>query len=123
MEFLDLKLEWSTLIPLVKKGIEELKLDGVGGVYRISKKESDGKFYVVLVGSAKELRAELLKLISENTAFKAFYDIGGDFSFRFAPLQNEEEQKAVEKQLYKQYAPRFNTEEPSSLIDVKVNLN
>lgn len=123
MEPSDLKLEWSTLTSLTRENIEKLKLDGIEGVYRISRKESDGKFYVVLVGSMLDLKAELLKLISENSAFKIYFEQGGDFSFRFASVKGEEVRKAIEKQMYKQYAPKFNPSEPNASLDVKVNLN
>lgn len=123
MEPSDLRLEWSTLTPYTKENIEKLKLEGIEGVYRISKKEQDGKFYVILVGSATDLKAELLKLISENSLFKIYFDQGGDFSFRVASLKDEVMRKAVNKQMYKQYAPRFNTNEPDSTLDVKINLN
>src|SRR6185503_20475629 len=101
----------------------KLKLDGVEGVYRVSKKEPDGKFYVVYIGSAPDLKSELLKLISESSPFQTYYSQGGDFSFRYAPLAGEEMRKAVEKQMYKQYAPRFNSREPISPLEVKANLN
>ena len=32
-------------------------------------------------------------------------------------------QKAIEKQMYKHYAPQFNIKEPNSSLDVKANLN
>ena len=123
MEPSDLKLVWSTLIPYTKEDLEKFKLDGVEGVYRISKKETDGKFYVVLIGSALNLKTELLRIIDENTPFQMYYTQGGDFSFRFAPVGGEDTRKAVEKQMYKQYAPLFNNAEPNSSLDTKVNLN
>jgi hypothetical protein len=115
----DSVLKWSTLIPLVKSQVEGLSLGGIEGVYRISKKENDDKFYVVLIGSATDLNTELLKQISRAEFSKQ----SGEFSFRYAPVTGEEMRKAIEKQMYKQYVPRFNPTEPQSTLEVKVNLN
>ena len=111
----EITLKWSKLLPLVAEEIN--KVDGKNGVYRISRKESDDKFYVIFVGSTTDLKFELLE---KN---EIFLKQGGEFAFRYAEINDEEEKKSIEKQMYKKYAPEYNSKEPISLIDVKVNLN
>jgi hypothetical protein len=117
-------LKWSKLTPLNKTEIE--KITDISAVFRLSKKQpSDNKFYVFYVGSTQELKKELLKLISEdndNALLKAFLKVG-TFAFKYAEVKDEDIRKAVEKQMYKQYAPEFNTQEPNSPLDIKTNLN
>lgn len=115
----DINIEWSKLLPFKKDAIEKLGLKEVEGVYRISKKKADEKFYVVFIGSAVKLEVDLLELILE----KDFIKQGGDFSFRYAPVKGEDVRRAIERQMYRQYAPEYNSKEPESTLDVKVNLN
>jgi len=118
----DIILKWSQLIPFTFDEVSKLAINGVAGVYRISKKEPDGKFYVVFIGSTVDLDKELLELISNKN--NNFLKQDGEFSFRYAPVdKGEETRKAIEKQMYKQYVPKYNTKEPISSLDVKVNLN
>ena len=121
MERSDLALEWSKLLPLEKDEVDKLDGTKLEGVYRISKKEPDGKFYVVFIGSTSDLKDELLKLISKES--DNFFKQGGEFSFRHSLVKGEEIRKAIEKQMYKQYAPEHNSKEPNSSLDIKVNLN
>lgn len=114
-------LKWSKLIPLSKNEVEKLSLKNIQGVFRISKKEHDDKFYVVYVGSSQDLSETLLKLFSDKE--NNFLKIDGDFSFRYAEVKSEEMRRAIEKQMYKQYVPKFNPTEPKSDLDVRVNLN
>ncbi|MDO8639452.1 MAG: hypothetical protein Q7R53_00865 [bacterium] len=116
----DINLVWSTLISLSSEEVDKLNGGGIEGVFRISKKESDGKFYVVFIGSASDIKNELSSLLSEE---KGFLKQGGDFAFRYAPIKSEDKRKAIEKQMFKQYVPRYNSKEPVSPIEVKVNLN
>lgn len=119
-----LALNWSKLLSLKEDDIK--KIENTPAVFRFSKKGSDGKFYVFFVGSTANLKDELSKLISdknENTSLKVYLAQGGDFSFRYALVEDENIRKAVEKQMYKHYAPELNTKEPSSPIEVKVNLS
>ena len=118
MENLDLTLQWSKLIPFTNDAIKPL-LNGIEGVYRISRKEPDDKFYVVFIGSSPDLGDELSKKLSESIFIKQ----DGNFAFRYASIKGEEKRKAIEKQMYKQYAPQFNQTEPQSSLDIKVNLN
>ena len=121
MEKTDLILKWSNLRLLTESNIKNFSIDKVEGVYRISKKEDDGKFYVIFIGSTLSLGEELLRLLSDSD--NNFLKEGGEFAFKYAPVKREDERKAIEKQMYKQYVPQFNTGEPQSTLDIKVNLN
>lgn len=116
----DIKLTWSKLILLTEEEVKKLNGGTIEGVYRISKKETDGKFYVVFTGSSTDIKNELSSLLSQENSF---LKQGGEFSFRYAPLLGEGNRKAVEKKMYKQYTPQYNAEEPVSPLDVDVNLN
>ena len=115
----DINLIWSTLLLLTSEEVNKLNGGGIEGVFRISKKEADGKFYVVFIGSASDIKNELNLLLSKEDGFLK----QGEFSFRYAPIKGEEKRKAVEKQMYKQYIPQYNPKEPVSTLEVKVNLN
>lgn len=117
-------LNWSKLIALNSENIK--KIENRSAVFRLSKKQPDEKFYVFFVGSTKTLKDELLRLESDkndNVPLRMYLAQGGDFSFRYALVEDEDMQKAIEKQMYKHYAPEFNVKEPNSSLDVKVNLN
>lgn len=119
MQNYDINLNWSKLTLLTTEEVNRLNGSIIEGVYRISKKETDGKFYVIFVGSTVDLKKELLSLLSAETGF---LKQGGEFSFRYAPINDENKRKAIEKQMYKQYAPPYNAKEPISSLDIKVNL-
>jgi hypothetical protein len=121
MEKPDLTLQWSKLILLKENEIKKHPIDKVEGVYRISKKEDDDKFYVIFIGSTLDLGGALSKLLSD--ANDNFLNQGGEFAFRYAPVKGEEERKSIEKQMYKKYVPQYNQSEPQSNLDIKVNLN
>jgi hypothetical protein len=114
----DLTLQWSKLVSLTESEIKKLPKE-IESVYRISKKAPDEKFYVVFIGSGLNLEDDLRKLLSE----KDFLKQKGEFSFRYAPIKGEETRRAIEKQMYKQYAPTYNSKEPESSLDVRANLN
>jgi len=116
----DIRLTWSKLLLLTLDEIDKLNSNIIEGVYRISKKETDGKFYVVFIGSAPDLKKELHLLLLKETSF---LKQGGEFSFRYAPIIGNEKRKAIEKQMYKQYLPQYNSKEPESSLDVEVNFN
>ncbi|MES2436600.1 MAG: hypothetical protein V4519_01185 [Patescibacteria group bacterium] len=116
----DLILQWSKLISLTEDQVDKLPQD-IEGAFRISKKEGDDRFYVVFIGSSTDLKKELKKLIAEKKT--NFLEHNGEFSFRYAPVKGVEIRKAIEKQLYRQYAPEYNSKEPESSLDVKANLN
>lgn len=133
MEKTDLILTWSKLLPLKEEEIE--KLGNIGAVFRISKKQPDEKYYVCFVGSTSDLKNELSYIVGLSSDGRTNYDKGnyailkmfitqsGDFSFRYAPVEDGLMQKAIEKQMYKHYAPEYNLKEPVSNLDVKLNLN
>lgn len=119
-----IQLTWSKLIPLKNEEIE--KLDDIGGVYRISKKAEDGKYYVFFVGSADNLKENLLTHLSDketNSRLKNYLQQGKDFVFRYAVIKERNIQEAIEKQMYKHYLPEYNLEEPKSSLDIEANLN
>lgn len=113
----ELVLQWSKLLPLTVDNIETLS--GKEGVYRVSRKALDEKFYVIFIGSSSDLMTELLSIMDEKAFLKEKYE----FSFRYSLVSGAEIRKAVEKKMYKQYAPTYNTKEPDSTLDIKVNLN
>ena len=124
MEHLTLHLNWSKLLPLTEANLEQI--GNIPAVFRVSKKSPDGNFYVVFVGSTATLQDELKAIQNGtivNTILQAYVLQTADLSFRYAPLASEQTRKAVEKQMYRHYAPEANQEEPKSLIDVKANLN
>lgn len=57
-------INWSKLTQFTKTEVE--KIDTVGGVYRISKKGDDGKYYVFFVGSSENLKQKLLLHLPES---------------------------------------------------------
>jgi len=119
-----IKINWSKLIRFNKEEVE--KLDIFGGVYRISKKAEDGKYYVFFVGSGEDIKQKLLSHLSDeeaNTRLKNYLQQKSDFSFRYALVKERNMQEAVEKQMYKHYIPEYNPEEPKSSLDVEANLN
>lgn len=116
----DINLVWSTLIRLTSEKLDKLNNGMIEGVFRISKKESDGKFYVVFIGSATDIKGELTSLLSKK---EDNFLRKGEFSFRYAPIEGEEKRGAIEKQMYKQYFPQYNSKKPISSLEIRVNLN
>lgn len=115
----DINLVWSTLIPLTSEELGKLSSSTIEGVFRISKKELDGHFYVVFIGSTIDIKDELTSLLSKEDSFLK----QGEFSFRYAPIEGEEKRKAIEKQMFKQYVPQYNLRKPISPLEIKANLN
>jgi len=121
-------LVWSKLLVLDEEIIK--KQDDSPAVYRISKKETDGKYYVVFVGNTLTLREELLDILKEKSEKKddksflrAYLREGGDFSFRYALVAEENIRKGAEKQMFKHYAPKLNLNDPGNSLEIQVNLN
>jgi len=119
-------LTWSKLLPF---GDEYLKnVESSGGVFRISRKDSDGKFYVVYIGGASDMKKTLEDILSGTNTdlpIKPEIDKGEHFAFKYANIVDVDTRKAIEKQLYKQYVPKYNIPlgEPTSSLDIKANLN
>ena len=125
MESKDLK--WSKLIPLNEQEVNKLN-EKLAGVFRISEKNKiDGQFYVVFVSSSLNMKADLTKIISHDYSDRplmSYLRNGNEFAFRYVGgIVEEDLRKAIEKQMYKHYAPMFNKEEPVSPLDVQVNLS
>lgn len=119
-----IEITWSKLTPLTDKNLS--KLGNLGGVYRLSKKADDEKYYVFFVGSAENIKEKLLLHKSDketNTRLKEYLSREGDFRFRYAVVEDKSIQQAIEKQMYKHYIPEYNPEEPKSSIDIEANLN
>ena len=120
----NIQLTWSKLIPLTGEQIE--KLGDVSGVYRISKKSDDGKYYVFFVGGGENIKEKLLSHLSEketNIRLKSFLKLGGEFVFRYTVIAEKNIREAIEKQMYRTYQPEYNQEEPKSSLEVEANLN
>lgn len=126
MEKSTIELKWSKLLGLKEEMLKDIPISG--GVFRISRKELDGKYYVIYVSSTSNIKETLLELIlrdKDGVPIKSEIDSGKDIKFRFALLEEEEIRKAVEKQMFKNYFPKYNltTGEPVSPLEVKANLN
>ncbi|MEK7558958.1 MAG: hypothetical protein AAB521_01480 [Patescibacteria group bacterium] len=119
-----IQINWSKLLPLTKTQLSTLPK--TSGVYRLSRKKEDGKFYVFYVGSAGNIKEKLLNHISEqeeNTRLKQYLNQGGEFRFKYAEVQDQNFREAIEKQLYRHYLPELNAEEPKSTLDIEANIN
>ena len=57
-------INWSRLLPFNKAEIE--KLGNISGVYRLSKKADDGKYYVFFIGSAENIKEKFLLHLSNK---------------------------------------------------------
>ncbi len=118
-------LVWSRLIPLTKEELEKLPV--VAGAFRISEKSTDGKYYVIFVGSSSDIKGKLLEIISDeynDLTLKSYLKSGKEFAFRYVgEIDDENLRSAIEKQMYKRYAPGFNKQEPISSLDIRVNLS
>ncbi len=118
-------LEWSKLLQLTAS--EVAKIEEKAGVFRISKKNSDGKYYIVFVGSGDNLKSELQGIESGqkgNELLTLILAQEGPFAFKYAVVEEAKIRKAIEKQMYNHYAPIANQgSEPESNLDIKANLS
>ncbi len=118
-------LKWSELLQLTQGEIS--KLDEKPGVFRISKKNTDGKFYIVFVGSGDNLKSSLQEIQSGkigNELLTLILAQEGQFAFKYAEVEDVNIRKAVEKQMYNHYAPIGNQGvEPESILDIRANLS
>lgn len=119
-----IQVVWSKLSPLTKSAID--KISNVSGVYRLSKKNEDGKFYVFYVGSAENIKEKLLYHLSEkedNIQLKQYLSREGDFAFKYAEVKDKDIREGIEKQLYKHYLPELNNGEPKSTLEIEANIS
>ncbi len=116
-----IEIVWSKLLPL--KNDEINKLEKFSGVYRLSKKKDDSKYYVFFVGSAEDIKEKLLSHISTDTDRVKAHIAQEDCSFRYARVTDKGIREAIERQLYRHYLPELNPEEPKSSLDIEANLN
>lgn len=117
------KLTWTKLTFFNKSSVGNLPND-IAGIYRLSYKSDDGKYYIFYVGQSENLKKRLLEHLSdEETNFCIGNYLGKkDCFFRYAKVTEEYIRSAAEKQMYKQYEPICNTIEPKGREDVRVNL-
>lgn len=116
-----IEITWSKLLSFKKEEIE--KLEEFSGVYRLSKKKEDGKYYVFYVGSAENIKEKLLSHLSEDSDRVKQFSTLGDCSFRYAPIAEKNIRESIERQLYRHYLPELNPKEPESFLDIEANLN
>ena len=121
-----LTLNWSKLTQLNESEIS--KLPEKGGVFRLSERNSEGKFIVFFVGKAINLRTELLKIFqseANDEMLNKYLKVktGTEIAFKYAPNDNEETRRSVERQMYQHYLPIMNTQEPEASMEIEANLN
>lgn len=117
-------LTWTKLIPLDKPNIDKINTE-VSGVYRLSYKADDGNYYVFYVRKADDIKQRLSEHLSPSETNICIKNYIAKFScyFRYAIVENEKVRTAAEKQMFKQYEPSCNENEPEGPDDIKVNLD
>lgn len=117
-------LTWTRLVHLDQKSVNAVT-DSLSGVYRLSYKSNDGNYYVFYVGKAENIKQRISEHLSSS-------EINGcityrvkkfDCYFRYAIVVNEKVRAAAERQMFKQYEPSCNENEPEGPDDIKVNLD
>lgn len=99
--------------------------DNLAGVYRLSYLADNGSYYIFYVGQSEDIRKRLLEhlLSNEKNACVKNYLATKKCFFRYAKVTKNYIRDAVEKQMYKQYEPSCNEQEPEGRDDVRVNLS
>lgn len=117
-------LTWTKLTELTKSSVQALA-DNMPGVYRLSYKADDDKYYVYYVGKAEDIKDRLLEHLSsgEKNICIRNYLSGKSCFFRFANVTKSYIRDAAERQMYKHYEPTCNEKEPEGRDDVKVNMS
>lgn len=117
------ELTWTKLAALNPAEVNKIA-DSIKGVYRLSYKSDDGKFYVFYVGQSEDLKKKFLEHLAENEqneGIKHNVSLGKCF-FRYAQVSQDYIRSAAEKQMFKHYQPHWNKKEPEGRDDVVVNL-
>ncbi len=111
------------MTPLTEQSVKKL-LSGIGGVYRLSYKSSDGNYYVFYVGQAEDIKERLIQHLSANEMNECIknYLKTEDCFFRYAKITRQSLRDATERKAYREYGPKCNYQEPSGELDVDVNL-
>jgi hypothetical protein len=119
-----LQLEWQGYYPMDEKTIRS-KVDDRAGVFKLSRKQSDGSLKPFYIAQAESLKMRLLEIITSTvkSSIKEQLD-KGDCHFRFTCLLTKEDLDAAEKALYKRYTPKCNDKDAvPQAEDVEVNYN
>lgn len=116
------KLSWSKLLLFTQANIDTL-VEGIQGVYRISKREGD-KTFVFYIGRG-DIKTRLAHHISGQEENECIKSTVGSYAcyFRYSIITNEEVSKAAERRLYKVYLPSCNAVEPAGSDDIMINLD
>lgn len=116
-------ISWTKLTSLTEQSIEVLSA-GIGGVYRLSYKSSDGNYYVFYVGQAEDIKERLLQHLSASEMNECIknYLRTEDCFFRYAKITRQYLRDATERKAYGEYGPKCNYQEPSGSLEIDVNL-
>lgn len=120
-----INLEWSRLLTFTSEGVLG-NIPNSPGVYRLSQKSQDGKFYVFYVGKTDDLKKRIAEHLGgggENSCIRQHLTQKDTLAFRYALVPDEKTRSDIERYMYKYYAPECNTQEPSGSNGVEVNLN
>jgi len=118
-------LNWTKLEQLTNEAATNLDND-IPGVFRLSYKHKDDKYYVFFVGQSTSIKEYFLAYyedgVIDNVCVKNHISSGNCY-FRYAQISNEEVRNATEKQAYNLYKPECNKVQPQGRDDIQVNLS
>jgi len=104
--------DWSDLVELTPDTVQKI-VESKPGVYRMSSKRNDGKYYVFYVGQATDVRARLLQHLGDNEENECIRsERVKDCVFRFTYVDSQRERDSVESQTIQEYNPNCNTKKP-----------
>lgn len=117
-------IDWSLLYSLKEENINSLD-SNLAGVYRLSYKDMDGKFYVFFVGQSDDIKKSLEKHNSkeEENICILNYVSSKECSFRYSKITDKDVSEATLWQAYSLYQPTCNIGVPARKHDITVNLN
>lgn len=118
-------LEWSKLLMFSADGVLN-NIPNSQGVYRLSQKSQDGKFYVFYVSETDNLKSKLSEHLDgqgENQCLKERLTQKSILAFRYAVVTDEKVRSDAKRYMYKYYAPECNAQEPVGLNGLEINLN
>lgn len=121
---MDIKIEWSSLIELTKETLAELPEQP--GIYRLSYKSDEDKYYVFYVGTTTNLKTSIINHTEEkedNVCIKARLS-RGRCAVKYSVVENESVRASGLWQAYKFYQPSCNqtaVQHPGG--DIVINLN
>ncbi len=116
-------LTWTNLITLNRDSANEIP-ENLPGVYRLSYKGDDGKYYVFYVGQATDIKSRLLQHLSDSESNMCIRNyLTRECSFRYAKVINENVRNSAERQMYNYYEPSCNERKPDGNDEIQVNLS